>query len=57
MLELRFKGKKLEKGAMLQKTSVIDLVLGDGDGGLNQRSSEEDKGSSETEKKDEDGGQ
>jgi len=37
VLELRYKGKKLEKGAMLQKTSVIDLVLGDGDGGLNQR--------------------
>ncbi|MBV1923460.1 MAG: PASTA domain-containing protein [Flavobacteriaceae bacterium] len=57
VLQLRHKGKKLEKGAMLQKTSVIDLVLGDGDGGLNQGASEGDNNSSETEKKTEDGGE
>lgn len=57
VLELRHKGKKLEKGAMLPKTSVIDLVLGDGDGGLNQGGNVGDKSSSETEKKDEDGKQ
>lgn len=57
VLELRHKGKKLKKGAMLQKTSVIDLVLGDGDGGLNQGASEGEKNPSETEKKTEDDGQ
>lgn len=57
VLQLRHKGKKLEKGAMLEKTSVIDLVLGDGDGGLNQGASEGDKSTSETEKKTEDGGE
>ncbi|MFT4698611.1 MAG: hypothetical protein ACI9SJ_001762 [Flavobacteriaceae bacterium] len=57
VLELRHKGKKLEKGALLPKTSVIDLVLGDGDGGLSQGRNEGDKSSLETEKKDEDGEQ
>ena len=28
------KGKKLNPGDEIQKTSVIDLVLGDGEGGL-----------------------
>ncbi|MBP2830788.1 PASTA domain-containing protein [Aquimarina sp. U1-2] len=32
VLELRHKGKKLEPGSMLMKTSTIDLVVGDGKG-------------------------
>jgi beta-lactam-binding protein with PASTA domain len=32
VLELRYKGKKLEPGDELMKTSKIDLVLGDGSG-------------------------
>lgn len=32
VLELRHKGKKLEPGDELMKTSTIDLVLGDGSG-------------------------
>lgn len=36
VLELRHKGKKIEPGNKLQKTEVIDLVLGDGSGGLNR---------------------
>ena len=34
VLELSYKGKKLKAGEKIQKTSVIDLVLGDGEGGL-----------------------
>ena len=34
VLEMRFKGKKIIPGDKLQKTSKIDLVLGDGNGGL-----------------------
>jgi beta-lactam-binding protein with PASTA domain len=34
VLELSYKGKKLNPGDEIQKTSVIDLVLGDGEGGL-----------------------
>lgn len=34
VLEISHKGKKLMPGDELQKTSVIDLVLGDGEGGL-----------------------
>ncbi|MCF6308651.1 MAG: PASTA domain-containing protein [Flavobacteriaceae bacterium] len=34
VLELRYKGKKINPGDELQKTSVIDLVLGDGEGSL-----------------------
>ena len=34
VLELSYKGKKLISGEKIQKTSVIDLVLGDGEGGL-----------------------
>ena len=41
VLELRFEGKKIEPGDKLQKTSVIDLVLGDGNGGLNREEIEE----------------
>ncbi len=33
VLELRHKGKQLDAGTKLMKTSVIDLVLGDGKGG------------------------
>jgi len=41
VLEMSFEGKKLEQGDELQKTSVIDLVLGDGKGGLNQEEIQE----------------
>lgn len=41
VLEIRFNGKKLEPGDKVQKTSVIDLVLGDGKGGLNREAVEE----------------
>lgn len=34
VLELSYKGRKIESGEELEKTSVIDLVLGDGEGGL-----------------------
>ena len=37
VLEIRHKGKKLNPGEKLQKTSVIDLVLGDGEGGLKRQ--------------------
>ncbi|MEM7086087.1 MAG: PASTA domain-containing protein [Bacteroidota bacterium] len=40
VLELRHKGIKIEAGDKLQKTSVIDLVLGDGNGGLNRNAVE-----------------
>jgi len=40
VLELRHKEKKIEAGDKLQKTSVIDLVLGDGKGGLNRNAVE-----------------
>lgn len=52
VLELRHKGKKIEAGDKLQKTSVIDVVLGDGSGGLNRNDVEktaEDLDASETE--------
>ncbi len=41
VLELRHKGTKIAPGDKLQKTSVIDLVLGDGNGGLNREAVEE----------------
>lgn len=41
VLEMRHKGKKLSNGDKLQKTSVIDLILGDGKGGLNRNAVEE----------------
>ncbi|MBL4663467.1 MAG: PASTA domain-containing protein [Flavobacteriaceae bacterium] len=40
VLELRHKGKKIQAGDKLQKTSVLDLVLGDGNGGLNRNAVE-----------------
>jgi hypothetical protein len=30
VLEMRYKGKKVNPGDLLKKTSVIDLVLGNG---------------------------
>jgi beta-lactam-binding protein with PASTA domain len=36
VLELRYQGTKLEPGTELQKTAVIDLILGDGSGSLNR---------------------
>lgn len=48
VLEIQHKGIKIESGEKLQKTSVIDLVLGDGEGGLNRESNtESEEGSSE----------
>ncbi len=41
VLELRHRGKRIQDGDKLQKTSVIDLVLGDGKGGLNREAVEE----------------
>lgn len=41
VLEIRHKGQKLKAGDKLQKTSVIDVVLGDGKGGLNRNAIEE----------------
>jgi len=40
VLEIRFEGKKINPGDELQKTSVIDLVLGDGEGGLKRNEKE-----------------
>lgn len=37
VLELRHQGKKVEPGTKLQITTIIDLVLGDGKGGLQQK--------------------
>ncbi len=47
VLGLRYKGKKIKPGETLQKTAVIDLVLGDGSGSLN--TSEDNKQSGTTE--------
>ncbi|PKD20223.1 serine/threonine protein kinase [Salegentibacter salinarum] len=41
VLELRYKGKKLEPGDELMKTSKIDLVLGDGSGKYRMEGEEE----------------
>ncbi|PHS60627.1 MAG: serine/threonine protein kinase [Flavobacterium sp.] len=43
VLELRYKGKKIKPGDELQKTSVIDLVLGDGKGSLKSNLEVSDK--------------
>ena len=51
VLEISHKGKKLNPGEKLQKTSVIDLVLGDGEGGLKRQLE-----NSEKETQNEDGG-
>ena len=51
VLEMSHKGKKLNPGDELQKTSVIDLVLGDGEGGLKRQLE-----NSEKEIQNEDGG-
>jgi len=60
VLELQNKGKKIEPGAALQKTSVIDLILGDGEGGLRQRENdgeENENGSSEQKTTTDEGGE
>ncbi|NND61717.1 MAG: PASTA domain-containing protein [Flavobacteriaceae bacterium] len=44
VLEIRHKGQKINVGDKLQKTSVIDLVLGDGEGGLNRNAKPEEGG-------------
>ncbi|MBX2827184.1 MAG: PASTA domain-containing protein [Flavobacteriaceae bacterium] len=36
VLEIRHNGKRIRPGDKVRKTSVIDLVLGDGEGGLNR---------------------
>ena len=37
VLEMSYKGKKIRPGDQLQKTSVIDFVLGDGEGTLKRK--------------------
>ena len=54
VLQLRHNGELLEPGDMLQKTAVIDLVLGDGDGGLRMGSTP-DKPVDQSDKPDSDG--
>ena len=49
VLELRHKGSKIEPGAELPKTAVIDLILGDGSGSLNRNAEENsEEGEEET---------
>jgi len=43
VLELRHNGKKINPGDELQKTSIIDLVLGDGEGSLKSNINASDK--------------
>ncbi len=47
VLELRHKGTKVEPGDELPKTSIIDVILGDGSGSLNRNAKEETEGDSE----------
>ncbi len=47
VLELRYKGNKVEPGDELGKTSIIDLVLGDGSGSLNRNAPEESETTNE----------
>ena len=54
VLEIRNKGKKIEPGDELQKTAIIDLVLGDGSGNL-RRDVEAPKNNKQNNK--EDGGE
>ncbi len=42
VLELRHKGSKIEPGDELPKTSVIDLIIGDGSGSLSQGADNDD---------------
>lgn len=42
VLEVHYKGRRVEPGQKIQKTSVIDLVVGDGMGRLDSRDNEED---------------
>ena len=37
VLEMSYKGKKITPGDKLQKTSIIDFVLGDGEGSLKRK--------------------
>lgn len=43
VLEMSYQGRKIQPGEELEKTSVIDLVLGDGEGGLNPEEVQEVK--------------
>lgn len=54
VLEIKNKGKKIEPGDELQKTAVIDLVLGDGEGNLKRDVEATD---STKQKEDKDGGE
>jgi hypothetical protein len=40
VMQIKYKGQVIEPGTELEKTSVIDLVLGDGEGTLRAGSSE-----------------
>jgi beta-lactam-binding protein with PASTA domain len=44
--QMRYKGTKLEAGTELQKTSVIDLIVGDGSGNLSRSVDNNQEGSS-----------
>ncbi len=55
VLEISHEGKKLEPGEKLQKTSVIDLVLGDGNGGLTPQEIQEAKSELDINENGEDG--
>ncbi len=47
VLELRHNGARIEPGEELPKTSVIDLILGDGSGSLNRSIEDDVEGDSE----------
>ena len=49
VLEMRYKGEKLKPGTEIPKTSVIDLIVGDGTKSRVQRESDNDESSIETE--------
>lgn len=55
VLEMRYKGAKLKPGDEIQKTSVIDLIVGDGSGSL--RPSMDDSDTGDTSNTSDDAGQ
>ncbi|MCH2491147.1 MAG: PASTA domain-containing protein [Flavobacteriales bacterium] len=56
VLEMRYKGEKLEAGTELQKTAVIDLIVGDGSRNRVQDTADDDpQDTSETTNDDNDG--
>jgi beta-lactam-binding protein with PASTA domain len=49
VLEMRYKGEKLKPGTEIPKTSIFDLIVGDGTKSRVQRESDNDESSIETE--------